>query len=602
MPSRWVSLCVLVVLSVLATSRSHGQNFELVLSLVARSVDPVTGVKTDVQATGILPNGTFEVELRYRISDLAADAVGSRGLSSAQIEFSIVADAGVTVSRAQLTNYQLDPLSFGPPGNGALDPDTTGLVTGSVTGLIGAFRGGLVSDTSPSNPAPTLTRFSIIPLTIAAPGHQSWGTTGNPSPGNTNANLNMWPVYTFQIVVPSGSGAVVTARTVADLITGNRFGLFLRDGTQNLPAPQTSTLANSPTIAFGAPGSRACCFLDGTCSLLPPVDCANQSGSPGPTGTVCGSSTVCCDLTMFTRQPRDTDGLFGGTVTLTGEAAGAGTIRYQWLKESQAIANDTRISGATTTTLTITGLTAGDIGNYTLQAFNGCNVSTLSDTVLLRVLSCLTVTGGVSGTGLIAERQELRLVAIPNPGVGPLTYRWRRNAVPLTSECRFVGFDAQTLTLQNASVSDSGSYDCVITNPCGSTTTPPLVVTVLPCAPALLSQSGSQSVFLGQSATFRVSATSSVGALTYRWRRDGVPLPDGGRFAGVQTPVLTINTAALSDLGVYDCLMSNTCGSTTSRAAALYPQACPADTTRNGAVTVQDVFSFVEAYFAQNCP
>ena len=59
------------------------------------------------------------------------------------------------------------------------------------------------------------------------------------------------------------------------------------------------------------------------------------------------------------------------------------------------------------------------------------------------------------------------------------------------------------------------------------------------------------------------------GLLTFQWRRNGVPLSDGGPISGSHTATLTINPVAFTDAGSYDVLVSDACTSTASNAAAL---------------------------------
>ena len=69
----------------------------------------------------------------------------------------------------------------------------------------------------------------------------------------------------------------------------------------------------------------------------------------------------------------------------------------------------------------------------------------------------------------------------------------------------------------------------------------------------------------GGSANIRALA-GGVGTLTYQWRKDGVPLSDGGHIAGSQTSVLIILTAGPEDEGAYDVVVSDFCGTVTSTA------------------------------------
>ena len=79
---------------------------------------------------------------------------------------------------------------------------------------------------------------------------------------------------------------------------------------------------------------------------------------------------------------------------------------------------------------------------------------------------------------------------------------------------------------------------------------------------------GSLSVVTGRRAELGVSA-SGRGTLTYQWRKDGVPLSDGGTISGSQTATLTIDPVAFDDAGTYDVLVTDACDSVASNAATL---------------------------------
>jgi hypothetical protein len=49
---------------------------------------------------------------------------------------------------------------------------------------------------------------------------------------------------------------------------------------------------------------------------------------------------------------------------------------------------------------------------------------------------------------------------------------------------------------------------------------------------------------------------------TYQWRRNGVPLSEGGHVHGSKTAVLTIDPATLDDAGKYDVVVESTCRAT----------------------------------------
>ncbi len=103
----------------------------------------------------------------------------------------------------------------------------------------------------------------------------------------------------------------------------------------------------------------------------------------------------------------------------------------------------------------------------------------------------------------------------------------------------------------------------------------------------------------GGIAQFSISA-SGTPSPAYQWRKDTVPLVNGGPIAGANSPMLTI-AADLFDVGVYDCVVTNTAGQATSSPAALAVRGCIGDADGNGAVNFADITA-VLSQFNTMCP
>jgi hypothetical protein len=86
--------------------------------------------------------------------------------------------------------------------------------------------------------------------------------------------------------------------------------------------------------------------------------------------------------------------------------------------------------------------------------------------------------------------------------------------------------------------------------------------------PAISMQRTDQAVCDGSPAFFSVQASGSA-PLAYQWRRNGVPLNDNVHIQGSHTANLVINPVHAPDLGSYDVVVSNACGSVTSSTASL---------------------------------
>lgn len=173
-------------------------------------------------------------------------------------------------------------------------------------------------------------------------------------------------------------------------------------------------------------------------------------------------------------------------------------------------------------------------------------------------------------------------------GTATLTYQWRRNTVnygaPSTNP---------TLTINPVTAGDAGSFDCVVTNSCGSATSSAATLTVNTAA-AIASNPADVHACPGSTRQFSVTATGSP-APSYAWRRGTTALTNGGHYSGVNTPTLTISNMSSADVASnYNCLVSNTCGSQAStNAAVIY---CAADFDCSGTVEDSDFVVFAAAY------
>jgi sugar lactone lactonase YvrE len=83
--------------------------------------------------------------------------------------------------------------------------------------------------------------------------------------------------------------------------------------------------------------------------------------------TVTGTTTVAPSITT---QPSSQSVSAGATATFTAGASGTPAPTYQWQKNGVALSNTGTLSGATTSTLTITNAQSTDEGSYTVVATN----------------------------------------------------------------------------------------------------------------------------------------------------------------------------------------------------------------------------------------
>ncbi len=139
------------------------------------------------------------------------------------------------------------------------------------------------------------------------------------------------------------------------------------------------------------------------------------------------------------------------------------------------------------------------------------------------------------------------------------TYQWKKNGTDIA------GATGTALALTNVQTSDAGDYAVVATNSVGSTpsaTATLTVTTVVIDPPAITVPPASQTVNLGDTASFGVTATGTA-PVAYQWRKNG------GTLAGATDSVLTLTNVQASAAGSYTVTVSNAAGTVTSAGATL---------------------------------
>ena len=145
-------------------------------------------------------------------------------------------------------------------------------------------------------------------------------------------------------------------------------------------------------------------------------------------------------------------------------------------------------------------------------------------------------------------------------GNGPLTYQWRRNGTPISGEV------AATLTLSNLILANAGSYDVVVTNHIGSSTSSAAVLTVNP-VPTVTSFSAPRNVVV-PGASFNVSVTATgTGQLHYLWTHNGRAVQGGNSSS------LSIGSVTFQDSGYYLVFITDDYG--TRRSAPIFLTVAP---------------------------
>jgi len=254
-------------------------------------------------------------------------------------------------------------------------------------------------------------------------------------------------------------------------------------------------------------------------------------------------------------QPASQTVTVGQTATFSVTAAGTAPFTYQWLK------NSTNISGATGANYTTPSTLAGDSGakfDVVVSNAAGSETSTMATLTVTSTTVAPTISAQPSSQTVIVG--QMATFSVTATGTGPLSYQWLRNNANIS------GATGTSYSTPPTVTGDSGAkFDVVVSNAAGSVTSAmaTLTVTAAATAPTISAQPASQTVAVGQIATFSVTAAGSA-PLIYQWQKNGVNI-SGATASSYTTPP----TVAGDNGAKFDVMVSNAAGNVTSAMATL---------------------------------
>jgi len=398
------------------------------------------------------------------------------------------------------------------------------------------------------------------------------------------------------------TGALVIANTVQSLHEGD-YVLYVTatGGADPLASPVIAVRVNAPIEIVQQPSSRVLCrgqetalsvIAQGTVLgyqwrkdgraiqgatnailVLSNVDEAIAGRYTCLLFGTCGTEQVVTEeavvyiapRTLIARQPERVAVAIGGTARLTVEPVGAEipgySPQYQWYRGNVALRDNGRVTGTTTSELTIRNVQSSDIGeDYYCVVTGLCG----SETSLVGGLYVgqVTIGQGPQDVRVCAGQDAVLMVQassnIPN---AVYSYRWLKDGQVLSEGGRYSGTGTSILRITGATVSEAGQYTVeVVANPGGAIASVSAQVAVNE-APVVTAEPQDVAVCEGTQATMSVGA--SGGGLTYQWYASGAAIP-GATEATVRQAVV----AAMDGLRLW-CVVRNGCGEVATRQAVV---------------------------------
>src|SRR6266513_1003477 len=217
----------------------------------------------------------------------------------------------------------------------------------------------------------------------------------------------------------------------------------------------------------------------------------------------------------ITTQPASQMVSAGQTATFTVTAAGTAPLSYQWQR------NGTAIGGATAASYTTPATVTSDSGaQFTVVVSNAVGSVTSNAAALTVTSAPVAPTITTQPASQTVTAGQTATFTVTAAGTAPLSYQWQKNATAIG------GATAASYTTPATMTSDSGAqFTVVVSNAVGSVTSNAAALTVnsAPVAPTITTQPASQTVSVGQTATFTVAATGTA-PLSYQWQKNGTAI------------------------------------------------------------------------------
>ena len=233
--------------------------------------------------------------------------------------------------------------------------------------------------------------------------------------------------------------------------------------------------------------------------------------------------------------------------TLSLAATGTPALAYQWLL------NGTNLSGATTNSYSQAPATVGQSGSYSCVVTNayGSVTSAVVSVLITNAVFAPAIT--VQPVGVTNSTVAGFTLSLTATGTPALAYQWLLNGTNLS------GATTNSYSQAPATVGQSGSYSCVVTNAYGSVTSAvvSVLITNAVFAPAITVQPVGVTNSTVAGFTLSLTATGTP-ALAYQW------LLNGTNLSGATTNSYSQVPATVGQSGSYSCVVTNAYGSVTS--------------------------------------
>ena len=242
-------------------------------------------------------------------------------------------------------------------------------------------------------------------------------------------------------------------------------------------------------------------------------------------------------LPEITQQPQGVAVCAGQSFTLSVQAVGTG-LTYQWYKYDEQ-GNPVAIPGATQSTYTKLNAQEADEGFYFVVVSNICNQPATSNTVAV-VVNQPPVIQQPPVSQVVCVGADVTFTALAT-GTG-IDYEWYKDG-------NLIASGVNTITLQNVTDADEGTYEVKVTGTCGVATAQATLTVKYP--PMITAVTADPNTEICEGTDVVLTATATGDDLAYEWYKDGQLV---GMGATLNLPAITPSQA-----GEYQVVVSGYC-------------------------------------------
>jgi hypothetical protein len=319
------------------------------------------------------------------------------------------------------------------------------------------------------------------------------------------------------------------------------------------------------------------------------------TGACAPNATSTAALLTVNAKPAITQQPAALTLCAGNTAVFSLTATGPG-VTYQWQQSTNGgvtfnnLANGGSVSGVTTNTLTLTGVTLVMNNNqYRCVLNNSCTPPAVnSNAVILSVNSALVISSQPANSTICENTNTGFSVSIT--GV-VLAYQWQISTnggasfTNLSNGGVYSGVNTAALSLTGVPASLNGAqYRCVLTGNCPQVNTNAATLTINTAPVITLQPVASRNICASQNTTFTINATGT--GVAYQWQESVnggasfTNIANGGVYGGATSGTLALTGAPVGmNNNQYRCVVSGTCSPAATSAVSTLTVFTPVNLT-----------------------